>query len=70
MEYKINRIVQNELKLKIKLPVIAYCSEGFDVNKQLFVDDEEYVDSSFYQTSKLICYLFYKPLYLVKKDVE
>lgn len=50
-------------KHKISLPVIAECTkEDFVLTK--LKNSRNYVESKFYQTSKIICNEFYKPLYL------
>lgn len=50
-------------KHKISLPVIAECTkEDFVLTK--LKNSRNYVESQFYQTSKIICNEFYKPLYL------
>jgi hypothetical protein len=50
-------------KYKISLPVIAECTKEDFVLCEL-KHSRKYVESQFYQTSKIICNEFYKPLYL------
>lgn len=64
MEFKIDKLVNTDAKSKVALPIIADCSIGYKINKKLNIDDELYVNSTFYQTSKMICYSFYKPLHI------
>jgi|GEM_PF-3364192 len=47
---------------KINLPIIADCAEGFEYSKLNI--KTTYVSSSFFQTSKLVCFSVHKPLYL------
>lgn len=68
MKFKTNNTVKTRTKSNISLPIIADCSVGFRINKQLFVDETLYENSIFYQTSKMICYAFYKPLHIKKNN--
>ena len=59
---KTNKLTKKQLK--INLPCIAYCAEEFAINKSLANEDNEYLQSSFYQTTKMLIYKFRKPLHL------
>lgn len=50
---------------KTSLPIIADCSNGFTLTKSKPLINTDFVTSSFYQTSKMICYSLHKPLYIV-----
>jgi hypothetical protein len=51
-------------KYKISLPVIAECAKEDFVLTKLKNNRYKFVESEFYQTSKIICDEFYKPIYL------
>lgn len=53
---------------KINLPVIADCSEGFKYSKSAMLPN--YVSSSFFQTTKLVCFTVHKPLYLTSSSTN
>ena len=63
--------VKDKIKYKnVSLPIIADLSVGFIANKNLNVDkiDFQHCISNFYQTNKMVCYSFYKPRYILKKN--
>ncbi|MFV8334704.1 hypothetical protein ACNQF7_01315 [Flavobacterium sp. RSP29] len=51
-------------KYKISLPVIAECTKEDFVLTKLKYNPYKFVSSGFYQTSKIMCHDFYKPIYL------
>lgn len=65
---KINEIVNTLNNKEVTLPVITNCSSGFKINDTSNQETENYLSSLFYQTSKMICYSFHKPLYLNRSN--
>ncbi|KIA99558.1 hypothetical protein OA93_05205 [Flavobacterium sp. KMS] len=55
-------------KRKISLPVIAEPAKEDLVLKMNYKSYYKYVESKFYQTSKIICSEFDKPIYLKNSD--
>lgn len=65
---KINEIVNEINDRKIPLPIITNCSEGTKYENEENIEEQNYLQSSFYQTTKMICYSFHKPLYLSRSN--
>lgn len=55
------------VEIEIPLPVIVYCAEKFVLENYEKEYNEYYVESSYYQTSKISCLPFYKPMYIKKR---
>lgn len=55
-------------KHKISLPVIAECTKEDFVLTESEGNPYKFVESEFYQTSKIMCHDFYKPIYLRNTD--
>lgn len=51
---------------KVALPISMECAEVFKYRKTS--NKTKYVDSTYYQTSKMICYSIYKPSYIPSRN--
>lgn len=56
------------VSLEIALPIIVHCAEKFEMEDYKKEYNENYVESTYYQTSKISCLPFYKPMY--KKKIK
>lgn len=62
--------IKNLLKssVEISLPIITDCAIGFSCPRKITKTKIKYVESTFYQSTKMICYSTNKPLYLINEN--
>ncbi|MNQ59910.1 hypothetical protein D3C85_741730 [compost metagenome] len=67
MMIKLNELISADCK-EVPLPVIIYCTEGFCIKEKKFAPKNHHVVSAYYQTSKMRCGMFHKPLHIKKNE--